>query len=103
MINPQELRIGNIVKEKGFGTQEITELSEHGYNGFNSYNERVTFYYSDIEGIPLTEEWLLKLDLRKTKTVVCAMNTLIQIVSFILLKTLFKWQRGMQQYLIISI
>lgn len=62
MLKAEELRIRNIVHDKRSKQEEvINELSIDGYNAYNSYGEHVKFYLEDIEGIPLTEGWLLRM------------------------------------------
>lgn len=51
MINPRELRIGNLVQIIG---------SETDYNEFDG-----DFYDDQINPIPLTEEWVIKLGFKK--------------------------------------
>jgi hypothetical protein len=55
MITPQELRIGNIVNRINFGPHVITAI-KHG----EVRTDKGTLPIRAIEGIPLTEEWLLK-------------------------------------------
>lgn len=57
-----ELRIGNLVLVKGKFIGEISELREVtiSINGNSG-----VFTYEDIEPIPLTEEWLVKLGFEK--------------------------------------
>jgi hypothetical protein len=62
-----ELRIGNIVKTKEsdyFSSKGITEVKSIGYNSINTFDDgRVSMKndLSNISGLPLTEELLLKM------------------------------------------
>ena len=72
-MNPEDLRIGNLVRQKGIegdlGMIEVESIHEDGinvraethYNGYEGYGVlEVGYEWKEIEGIPLTEEWLEK-------------------------------------------
>lgn len=60
MINPKELRIGNIVWQGELYKESI--VTSYELNQFSDYNRGVTNlseYYKEWKPIPLTEEWLV--------------------------------------------
>ena len=56
MIQPQELRLGNIL-EQGV----VTRLQEMSARIMSADGKYAFVHYEDLEPIPLTEEWLIKL------------------------------------------
>lgn len=81
MLKAEELRIRNIVRDKRSKQEEvINELSIDGYNAYNSYGEHVKFYLEDIEGIPLTEGWLLRMGFEKNSEYYSYSNEFVPLV-----------------------
>lgn len=81
MINANELRLGNFVKDRGGKVIRIDFL-EHIQNGYDTKFGQLIFLegnevhpmteYTDYaEPIPLTEEWLLKFGFENWGTIVC--------------------------------
>ena len=72
MIKVEELRIGNLIKwtllnGKKSNANEVELICKDGIN-----IKGVSFDFKEIEPIPLTEEWLLKFDLRiKDRSIYC--------------------------------
>jgi hypothetical protein len=56
-MKAEELRIGNLIKWKSTG--DIEKVVKIGYNNVNNVHE------SDLNPIPLTEEWLVKFGFKK--------------------------------------
>lgn len=73
MIDPKELRIGNLVgfykpllKDLQVGSIEEIHLLEDGYHlGVNDFSKYTLINLAGLSGIPLTEEWLLRLGFGK--------------------------------------
>lgn len=70
-MKANELRIGNLISD-GFFIYKILEISKGIVKGFSTQNGE--FFYPDtlyslneenLEGIPLTEEWLLRFGAKK--------------------------------------
>jgi hypothetical protein len=72
-MDARELRIGNLVKSlkdtrgrKSDGTEEVLSIRWHSINSWQDMGASSSTSEEDIEGIPLTEEWLLKFGFEKT-------------------------------------
>ena len=77
-MKPEDLRIGNLVRQKGIegdlGIIEVESIHDDGinvraetyYHGYDEYRGLEADYaWKEIEGIPLTEEWLERFGLEK--------------------------------------
>jgi hypothetical protein len=72
MLNPRELRIGNLIYVKPYSFEpeieyEVTDLSEEGTNLLARGDAEWYYRLSDMFPIPLTEEWLVRLGFSKNK------------------------------------
>jgi hypothetical protein len=65
VIQPQELRIGNLV----FYQNEVYEIKALGSHEANLGDGKGTHPYGSISGIPLTGEWLLKFGFERDESV----------------------------------
>jgi hypothetical protein len=63
MIKANELRIGNLTMQG-----VVSEIDKGSFRVINENNESLKSTWFEIEPIPLTEEWLLKLGFEKTMT-----------------------------------
>jgi len=60
MIKPNELRIGNLLMySDNSGIWKVSGIHEFGIDCFDDIEETY-MEYENFEGIPLTEEWLVK-------------------------------------------
>jgi hypothetical protein len=64
-MNTKELRIGNLVNYAEEGTIFTVMLIDHNGIGVQNQNESTWIEIDQFEGIPLTEEWLLKFGFEK--------------------------------------
>ena len=56
-MKAEELRKGNLVKDRKGNTVLVKEVLSLG---INTYYETVEYKYNKIQPIPITEEWLIK-------------------------------------------
>lgn len=61
-MNPRELRIGNFINYSDYGPSVITKVDGDGFCSFVPYrwSGDIGKMLSEIDPIPLTEEWLIK-------------------------------------------
>jgi hypothetical protein len=66
-IQPDEIKLGNILSSKG-KVIIVENIWDDGVNLYISWEgEKDYTYFEDLEGIPLTEEWLIKLGFEHEK------------------------------------
>lgn len=60
MINPRDLRLGNLVEHEVFGVVEVVAIYKHAIDVSKDGKTKEWFAGSIEKPIPLTEEWLLR-------------------------------------------
>jgi hypothetical protein len=60
MINPRDLRLGNLVEHEVFGVVEVVAIYKHAIDVSKDGKTKEWFAGSIEKPIPLTEEWLIR-------------------------------------------
>ena len=80
-MTPQDLRIGNIVNRNG-NPIVVKDIAKSGINmtidTYGHCDQNYWTLWSEIEPIPLTEEWLLKFGFEKPKNRDCYIKKRLQ-------------------------
>jgi hypothetical protein len=69
MIDPKELRIGNLITQGGGHILEVTSILTHGVQCFNkTYGFKTSrFLWDELIPIPITPEWLVRFGFKGQK------------------------------------
>ncbi|WP_285011235.1 hypothetical protein [Pedobacter faecalis] len=72
MINPRELRLGNLVQTEDGSEMEVVQVREDGARCKYTRNDTLSAHVSIVQavnlfGIPLTQEWLVRFGFTYTK------------------------------------